>query len=50
MVGDLTTLVVGPAWRFLPHSFNLNGLEPGEYGADLMVDEMPAGTYGFTLR
>jgi hypothetical protein len=37
-------------WRVVTHSFNLKNLEPGEYSIDLTVDDLPAGTHGFTLK
>jgi hypothetical protein len=37
-------------WRYVSHRFDLKGLRPGEYSIDLMVDDAPAGTYGFTLK
>jgi hypothetical protein len=37
-------------WRLWTHGFRLNGLAAGTYTIDLMVDDMPAGTYSFTLK
>lgn len=38
------------SWRFVTHGFRLNGLSAGTYSIDLVVDDMPAGTYSFTLQ
>jgi hypothetical protein len=37
-------------WRYLWQNFNLQGLAPGVYSIDLMVDDAKAGTYSFTLK
>jgi hypothetical protein len=37
-------------WRYAARSFNLEGLAPGVYTIDLIVDDGKVGTYSFTLK
>jgi hypothetical protein len=39
-------------WRFTTYRFAMADLKssPGEYSADLFIDDKPAGTYRFTLK
>ncbi len=38
------------SWHSVSHAFSLKDLKPGDYSIDLIVDDVPAGTYGFTLK
>jgi hypothetical protein len=40
----------GIRWRSITEEFSLEGLGPGEYSIDLVVDDTKTGTYSFTLR
>ena len=37
-------------WRVVTRALALEGLSPGEYSLDLMIDGEPKGTHTFTLR
>jgi hypothetical protein len=37
-------------WRYGARSFNLEGLAPGVYSLDLIIDDGKVGTYSFTLK
>jgi hypothetical protein len=40
----------GATWRWALRAFNLEGLAPGVYTLDLIVDDGKVGTYSFTLN
>jgi hypothetical protein len=47
-IGSVTR--AGIRWRSITHEFRLDGLAPGQYRIDLIVDDAKAGTYSFTLK
>ena len=46
----MPSLTSTASWRYTSYGFSLNGLAPGDYSIDLLVDDAAAGTYTFTLK